>query len=697
MACLPAMLPLPAISDEATTPAEGSPLGWECKYCAFSRGFWGDVEGGLGYASSDAAKFQDYTGLGRDPFFFADGGIVHYDGNSSYFDLSARDLGLESREISAEGGRQGTYKLFLDYRKLPRTLLQDPKTPFLGAGSDNLTLPPNWVFGRTTGEMTALSSTLQPVDIGYDREDLGLGLSLTPARHWQYAVKYHRTTKEGTKTIAGAFGVNAFAARSAILPEPVDYVTDQVEMTASRIGERAQIQLGYYGSFFRDQHRSLTWQDPYGDPEVFPSVGRLSLPPDNEAHQVMLSGAYRITGNTRATARVALGRMLQNDSFLSYTVNTGLAPPPLPRSSLDGRIDTLVWNVSLLSMPLNKLELAASYDHDEQDNKTPRGQYQYVVADTALSSLIRTNTPYSFTNDIMKLRGTYRLPMHSKVSLGYDHEERERTFQQVSRTVENRVWGELGIEPHPKVSATLRYAHAVRDGGVPEAVAETQPPQNPLLRKLNQADRDSDQVSSQLTFTPKDNISIDLSVDYARDNYSDSQIGVTDGSDLQYTLDLSISPKERLNLHAFVTREQLKSDQQGSLSFSTPDWVVDTSDVIDTFGLGAKLTAIRKRLDIGADYTFSRSSGEIDVSSRILPVSPLPDLVTRFHRAEAYATYHFAEALSLRLSYVYEKYHEDDWTVDGVTPSTISSVLSLGQKNLSYEANMVVTSLRYRF
>ena len=48
-------------------------------------------------------------------------------------------------------------------------------------------------------------------------------------------------------------------------------------------------------------------------------------------------------------------------------------------------------------------------------------------------------------------------------------------------------------------------------------------------------------------------------------------------------------------------------------------------------------------------------------------------------------------------AYWYESYRSQDWQLDGVTPSTISNVLSLGETSPSYNVNFVSLSLRYRF
>jgi hypothetical protein len=88
---------------------------WECKFCAFEVGHSGYVDAGVGYVSDDSFKFGEYTGLTRKDSYLIGGALYGYrDKDARYLELDARNLGLDSRSIEVEGGKQGTYELFLD-------------------------------------------------------------------------------------------------------------------------------------------------------------------------------------------------------------------------------------------------------------------------------------------------------------------------------------------------------------------------------------------------------------------------------------------------------------------------------------------------------------------------------------------------------------------------------------------------------
>ncbi len=664
---------------------------WKCEDCPFETGINGEVEAGLGNVSDDSFKFGDYTGLHEEGvYFIGNADIRHRGENGRYWDLFAEDLGLDSRALNVEGGRQGSYKWFLDYSELPKYLLDTSRTPFLGEGGDSLALPGGWVPAATTGGMTALPGSLREVDIFHERTRIGLGFSLIQSQHWEYNVKYRRETKEGTKTIGGSFGGTA-----AILPEPVDYVTDQLDAIASYKGSKWQAQFAYYGSFFSNDNPALTWQNPFTPPAAGADTGQLALPPENQFHQISATGAYQFSPATRATGSLAIGRMEQDESFLPYTTNSLVVVGALPATSLDGQVDTLSAKLGVTHKLSDKLRLVADYRYNERDNQTSSLTYDPVLAESVLSGQ-RLNLPYSFTENKIDLRADYRFDRDMKLVVGFDHDIYERSYQEVEENTEQTIWGKLTFRPGENWDVWVKYTLADRDGTTYQPVGLLTPTENPLLRKYNMADRERDQASVYVSYTPHERLGLGLSIDTASDDYTNSELGLTESEDVSYTLDASLLLTQTVSAHAFLTREEIDSKQLGSQTFSTADWSGEEQDTIDTFGVGVKFAAIKDKLDIGADYVYAESVGEIDVLTGT-PAAPFPDLVTKLDSFKLYADYKVKSDLSVRLGYYYEKYDTDDWALDGVNPATIPSVLSLGEEGPSYDVDVITASVRYRF
>jgi len=664
---------------------------WQCKLCQFQEGASGSVDVGVGSVSKKSVKFGDYTGLDdKGAYFIGDGTLRYKRADGTYWNVDAANLGLDSRSVDVEGGLQGTYKVLINYSELPHAYTDGARTPFLGNGGDSLNLPAGFPRFSTTAGLPA--DALQDVDIATKRKKLGIGAAWTPAGAWEYEVKVRREKRDGTKRTAGSFFVNA-----AQLAEPVDYVTDQVDASASYTRGKWQAKLAYYGSRFSNDNSSLTWQDPF-TPVNGESQGQLALPPDNQFHQVSASLGYRFTERTRASADIAWGRMTQDAGFLAPTLNTAtLGMVSSPRNSLNARADTLNGNVRLTSALTDQLRLNAAYIHDERDNETTWATYPSVVTDVfTVPSRPRTNLPYSFNQDRVKLSGDYRVTPGTVVMAGYDYDQRKRTYQEVSKTEENTYWGKISNRPFDNVDASLKLSHSNRDGSKYRPVPEIVPAENPLLRKFNMADRDRDAARLRLDVVASDTVSLGFGFDYSRDDYSDSDIGLTDGRDRGYSADLSWMITEEASMHLFANRQQVDSRQRGSATYSSSDWSAETRDTVDTVGVGVKYAVIQDKLDLGADYTYARSRTKTDVNTG-LPNAAFPKLKNSLNSLRLYANYRLNETLSLVTSYWYEKYDSDNWMIDGVTPSTIPNVLAYGDDPPRYRVHLIRAALRYKF
>ena len=668
---------------------------WKCKYCEFEEGFGGEVELGAGYVSDDSFKFGEYNGLFEKGAYFIGNATASYrDEDAYYMDLFVRDLGLEKRSIGIEGGRQGKYKLFLRYDEIPHYISDTAVTPYLGTGSDTLKLPgydeipPDWQRANTTAGMTDLNSSLRQVDLKTKRKRVDVGMAYTPISKWEYKLKYRHEVKDGQTATAGSFFYDA-----AQLIKPVDYTTDQVDASIFYNSEKVQTSLAYYGSFFKNNNDSLTWDNAYSS-AFGADAGQLALEPDNQFNQFVLSGGFHIAEGTLASAEVAMGRMEQNDSFLPYTTNTSLGGVnSLPSSSLNGIVDTLTANLKLVSAISEKWHLHAAYTYNDRDNKTPQLTFDsWVSTDIAVGGS-RTTLPYSFTENDFKINADYRLVRSTKLAFGYDYDTMERTYQETDKTKENTLWASATVR-NLSTDLIVKIARGVRDVSNYTPVPEIQPPENPLLRKYNMADRERLLSKVHASILPVENITLGLSVDYATDDYTDSQIGLTDGSEFSIHADAGMMLGENTNLHFFVGQQQIKSSQAGSQTLSTPDWYADNNDTITTAGIGLT-QGINEQLDIGADFTMSRSVGEITVTSG--SPSVYPDNVTNLDSLKLYANYRLKENISLYLGYWYESYDSSNWALDGVTPDSIPTVLSLGIQSPSYDVSVVALALRYQF
>lgn len=666
---------------------------WRCRLCPFESGWSGSVTAGAGYVSDDSFEFGDYTGLEEQGVYPILGGEVRYRGeDAGYLELSADNLGLESRSARIEGGRQGSYRLYLEYDNLPHYIADDAETVYRGSGSSNLTLPGGWTRGDTTADMTALDGSLHGEDIEQERETIGLGAGVKQGDNWRYNLDYRRFTQEGNRVQGGNF-----LLRSSLLVMPVDYVTEEMDASVGYVTDRWQLELAYHGSFFTNNDESVTWDNAFASVTSGDDRGRMSTPPDNSFNQLLLSGAWRPDNDWLSTsARVAYGRMEQNEDYLPSTINPTISSPALPRDSLDGRVDTLTANARARAVPWRPLSITGEVYYDERDNRTPRDEYVQVMTDQYVADT-RSNRPYSFEKTGASLDADYRVLPRLTLSAGAGREDYERTYQEVERTRTDKYSAGLRTGPWADVQLRLRQTREDREGTDDYETLDLMPAENPRLRKYHLADRVRDVTSANISWSPSAWANVGLSADYAEDDYDDSDIGLTGATDVSYGLDVSLVPAEDMTAYGFVAHQRIDSDIDGRDNVTGAPWSAQLTDVIRSVGIGGEIRDfLRDGLDLGLDLTYTRSRGETDMDKRgVAP--PFPDLESDLRSIGLFTNYRVSETTSLRLDYRYEKYRTKDFYYDDVAPDTISNVLTLGRESPDYDVHVIGLSARYRF
>jgi MtrB/PioB family decaheme-associated outer membrane protein len=671
---------------------------------------YSEIELGIGYVSDDAYKFGRYNGLqSKGPFVVADIDTENYSEDGTFWIIHGTNLGLESRYLRAEGGRQGTYKVFLEWDELPNYKNNTVQTPFLGVGSDNLTLPSGFDIN------TNLDASLNNFELKTKRERLTTGVMFTPKDRWQFDVDYSHETKKGVDATGAAIGAGPGGGggpgsgtgaiglvSTSLIPEPIDYVTDKVNAKLHYAGDDGQVDLTYHVSAFDNNYNSLTWQNPFFTTGA-PTAGSMSLAPDNEFHQLSLSGGYTLPYRSRLTGLISIGQMTQNQAFESYSINSGLTTNPLPRSSLDGEVETTNAQLKIASRPTDKLRINGELRYNERDNQTPVASYDYIVLDSFAKTGSVQNNPYSYKKSLLNLDANYRISAIQSLRGGYKYNNTKRRATNIEReeTKENSLFAKWKVKPHSTVDVELYGEASKRDGSEYTA----QGIQNPGLRKYYMADRDRTQLGAAIDYMATEALFLSARADYNQDDYTDTTIGLTEASNPVYTLDFSYTPRHNVVTYGYYTHENIESSQAGAsvttATAASSNWEADFDDAFDTVGLGAKITDIGK-WEIGADLVFSQSTGKIDMKDLVNPgtENQFPDNETELTSFKLWTNYNYNENLVYRLGYWFEDYSEKNWAYDGLSaydPAVVENALLLGNTALDYQVHVVTVSASYKY
>ena len=350
----------------------------------------------------------------------------------------------------------------------------------------------------------------------------------------------------------------------------------------------------------------------------------------------------------------------------------------------------------LTAAPMEGLRLTASYHRDRRENRTSVQSYPTVTTDMFLEATPRSNTPFSFTQDRFQLAGDYRGPGSLKWSAAAEQDNRQRTYQEVVTTRETTLWGKVVGQAREDLSLSLKLAHSWRDNSTYGTSIWFGYSENPLLRKFYLADRVRDSAEARADFAFGEKVSLGVTADYANDDYKNSAVGLTSARSVNLAADLAIAVSEQTQVHAFAQGQWINSEQAGSEAFAGPDWTGRVKDRFDVLGVGVKHAAIPNKLDIGADFTISRSHSDVAVDIAAT-APPFPTATTQLDTLKLYATYKLKDNLWVTGSYWYEHYDSQDWQLDGITPGTIPNLLALGAQPPRYNVNVFRIALRYRF
>jgi MtrB/PioB family decaheme-associated outer membrane protein len=679
----------------ATTPAKAQEVdtsNWACELCAPSHGWELDIEAGAGYVTDDEFRFGDYTGLDDDGLYGVGRVFGRYWSQDAHFlRLEGYRLGQDSRAFFVKGGKQSLYELRASYQGIPRRSYDDTVTPFAGSGNERLTLPSDWVRASSTQGMSELDNSLRTVKIKQDWDIYGAGITFTPTRRWAFDVDYQRTDRDGQDSYAGSFFFD-----SAQFARPIDYTTNSLETSVGYHADRWQVSLAYNGSFFDNQNSSLSWDNPYSPQAAGADMGQLALAPDNDAHQVTLAGSWLLPASTTVNGQLSLGRMRQDQKLLPYTTNAVIATSPLPRSRADAKVDTTDVNLRVTSSPIQKLTVEGELRYNERDNDTPEEVYDYVVTDLFVSSDPARNTAYDYQRFNYKLRGEYRVLPRTRLHAGYDYERFDRTRQERNHTRTDRVWARVNSQLMQLADLDIEVYTETRDGSSYNTIGNAPDPQNPLMRLYNMADRDRYGVRSYASLYTGERASLGLDLEYNKDKYDNSEIGLKDGSYNRLGFDAAYLFPRQVSTYAAFYREKIDSKQVSSQSFSNPDWFGKTDDKFYTGTVGLKYPHIIGRLGANVEYTHARSAGRVENETSGLE-SAFPKLRTRLHQLKLALDYPYTRSLSLKFGYMYEKFTSDNWALEGIGPDTVPNLLSLGADPYDYSNNVFFIAVRYMF
>ncbi|KFZ38086.1 membrane protein [Shewanella mangrovi] len=651
---------------------------WQCKACKVEAGTEGSVSVGVGYLNDgDDIHSANALDTENDIATKVDADVTHIAESGYRLSVEAHDLGMDSGSAVISARKPGKYNFSAGLRQIATYGSDAGRTPFTRDG-EYLSLSDDWINAGNYADLSGVTTHL--VDLSLKRKRYSIGGEYTSDSLFTTYVNFQREDKTGTKATTGVIFNQA-----TMLPQDVDYTTDILEAGVKMSGDHWFTALSYNGSRFSNNNDSLGYDNPFGVTAGQTSA-YLAEDPDNQAHTISLSALYTDAGAI-VSGRVLVGRMTQDDELLTAGYSYSL-----PEESIDAQVDILGVDLKA-SKRFGAVRVNASYDYYDRDNKTDVEEWTQISISN-VSGQVAYNTPYDSTTQKAKLEADYRITSGVKLSGGYNFKRDERSYQDRESTDENSVWARLAVNSFDHWNMWLKGSYGERDGSNYQASRYTSTESNALLRKYYLADRKRSMVEVRVSHTPIDSLTIDFGGRYAYDDYDNTEIGLTESRDASLDANVNYQATKDLNFNLFYNHQRIKSEQNGSSSFSTTDWYSEIEDTVDVVGFGTYYdNLMSKKLRLGLDYSYADSDSNTVVHQAL--TGDYGTYYAKQHDLNLYANYQATEKVGVRLDYRMQRYEDNDAAND-LDLNSIWNVVSLGNTDHDYTAHLIMLSVNYK-
>ncbi len=462
----------------------------------------------------------------------------------------------------------------------------------------------------------------------------------------------------------------------------------------------------------------------------------------------------------------------------------------LPSSSLNADVQTTLVTFNLSSRPLAlPLTLNGGFRYFDYHDGTQEIDFPaHVVRDQGPIVVDTTvNAPFSYTKYNAYLDAGYQLlrNLNSKVGFGWERWDRNPDHREVPTSDEYTLRTSLDYSPLDWLMLRAAYrigwrdvneyntqahqAHVVGDVEGEEFSLERQG-QSPLGRKYDEWDRTRNRVELLASLTPLESLNFTVTYGLTNDKYDQSRppqspfndtssLGLQEFQGWSLGGDVAYIPYPWLSFFASYMREE---NQYNQLSRSRPvinlgnpapaiapgcapgsspntvgcdfpdfNWKSVSTDVINTYGVGADATLIPNRLNFKLMWTYSDAKTIIDSFNPVTPSSgqavatvppgtsagsPLPGAQrstataynfptdsTSLNTLTASLRYYLTKNWSMKAQFQWERFRETNWQTDtlgltGPTNLPPQTDVYLGAKFLQdYDAYIGALTLRYQF
>jgi MtrB/PioB family decaheme-associated outer membrane protein len=654
-----------------------------------------DVGGLFSTTDGDAARFERFRDY-RDGLYSSV--AVNRDGGSYLFDAFASHIGYRDQKygLNLFGSK---INFNFNWTSLPLNYSYLTRTPYTTNG-DALTLPDSpqaAVQGPTnaTNDGTAVGVPCAPgappaacgtpaqatqaiatrsiyntlansFDLRHRRDTAAFGVTYDATRAVAVDASFTSTGRKGQQPFGASFAFND----AVEIPLPIEQRTNDMTLGVSWSNPKSMFRAGWDGSWFHNDIKSVTWDNPIRvsdfnnsllppngpfDPNGYsngngPATGRLATAPNNTMNVLSATGLHKFAGRTTVNGALQFTDQSQNEALIPWTTNTVILNNPaviaafphlgaLPRATAEAEAKGLNALINLNTRPRRGVNLAVRYRYNKRDVQTPIFDATEYVRFDAVPEEIEEGHSVQFDNSrhLFDANVSYTPRRLGTIRVGYGHEQIRRDgrgFADVGEHIFRVSW-----DTYSNQYVTIRTAFDTgrrRGEGFVEAQSGNDEAEavlgpggtQPTLRYYDEADRNRKRGSVLVTVMPLDVFDVFVQFAATKDEFlpDDTPVsrpgelfGLHESTNRSVTFGVDAHPSNVVSFGASYGRDSYGSFQLSRNANPPPDptwtdpardWTLDNDDSINTANVYLDLMRALRNTDIrfGYDYSDSHNS-----------------------------------------------------------------------------------------
>jgi len=683
--------------------------------------------------SGDPARYQRFRDL-------RDGGYIPKflyttESETTFFKAEANNVGYRDQRYAANYENIGKVKVNFEWNQIPLYISTDTKTLYNNTGSGKLTIDSalrqsvqNAGLANSAAAYSALTNGINTQADQFEmrsRRDMAkFNVIYSLNRDVDLKLNLRNTNRKGDNLMSFGFGTSPGLNPAVELGIPLDDRTTDLKGVLEFANTRGLFSAGFTTSNYTNHIPVVEFDNPMratdavgGSNTGGPAFGRVPMWASNNAYSFDVNGSYKLPARSRASAFLSIGRWNQNEPLIPATSNTALVQPPLERPSAEAKADVLSMVYSFTSRPSEPLWLNAKYRYYDYSNKTALFESPQLVGDWNYGANTCTggnpcweNEPASYNRGTLDLDAQYSPAKYLGVGFGFGREDSDRTFRIFEKTAENVYRVTVDSTGNQYVTLRAKYEHSSRTGSGFDQEMLVDIGEQPDTRTFDIADRERDRTTAILTVTPVAQFDVNASVGVGKDNYKNTGFGMRDNKNNGWSLGFDVLPVQTVSFgfnYGFEKYTALQwsrtANPEPSRAFDDPsrDWGLDSSDKVGTYTASVDLIKLLPKTDIRLSYDLSDGKaaylyqlppgstittginygphdGLTSDSYSAIPVVQLPSLKNKLTNTHADITHYVHQNLALGLSYWYEDYKVDDFSLNSSTTGKIAPTNSTG-------------------